>query len=76
MLITELKGLFIYKSMVFSYALFSPEIWCTNSEEIDLHVYGETFHSLYAFELMIQFLAEESFLNMYSDILLNLTHGV
>ena len=65
--------------MVFSYALFLPsrEIWCTNSEVVDLHVHGEKFHSFYAFELMIHFLAEESLLDMYSDdILLNLTPAV
>ena len=62
--------------MVFSYPLFlsSQEIWCTNSEEIDLYVHGKKFHSFHAFELMISFLAEESFLDMYSDdILWNLT---
>ena len=32
-------------------------------------------HSFYAFELMIQFLAED-FINMHSDILMNLTPGV
>ena len=32
--------------------------------------------SFHAFELMIHFLAEEDFLNMHSDILLNLTPGV
>ena len=37
---------------------------------------GKKFHSLYAFELMIDFLAEESFLNMHLDILLNLTPAV
>ena len=37
---------------------------------------GKNFHRLYAFELTIHFLAEESFLNMHSDILLNLTLGV
>ena len=38
---------------------------------------GKTFHSFYTFELMIHFLAEESFLDMYSDdILWNLTPGV
>ena len=47
----------------------SQEIWCTNSEKIDPHVHGETIHSFYAFELMIQFLADKGFLNMNSDIL-------
>ena len=64
--------------MVFSYPLFlsSQENWYTNSEEIDLHVYGKKFRSFYAFELMILFLAEEGFLDMYSDdILWNLTPG-
>ena len=37
---------------------------------------GKNFHSLYAFELMIYFLAEESPFNMHSDVLLNLTPGV
>ena len=46
---------------------FSQEIWCANSEEIHLHVHREKIQSLYAFELMIYFLAEESFLNMHSD---------
>ena len=31
---------------------------------------GKIPHSLYAFESMIHFLAEEIFLNMHSDILL------
>ena len=64
--------------MVFSYQLFlsSQETCGTNSEEIDLHAHAEIFHSFYAFELMIHFLAEESFLDMYSgDILWNLTPG-
>ena len=34
------------------------------------------FHSFYDFELMIHFPAEEDFLNMHLDILLNLTSGV
>ena len=34
------------------------------------------FHSFYTFELMIHFLAEEDFLNMHSDTLLNITFGV
>ena len=51
---------------------FYKEMWCTNSEEIDTHVMGKN-HSFYAFDLMIQFLAEEGFLDMHSDILLNLT---
>ena len=75
-LITELKGMFIYKYMVFSCALFFPRNLVQNSEQIDLHVHGEKFNSLYAFELMIHFLAEESFLNMHSDSLLNVTRGV
>ena len=33
-------------------------------------------NSFYAFELMIHFLAEAGFLNVQSDILLNLTPGV
>ena len=38
---------------------------------------GKKIHSFYAFELMIHFLAEESFLDIYSDdILWNLTPGV
>ena len=37
---------------------------------------GKKVYSFYAFELMIHFLAEEDFLNMHSDILLNLTPGV
>ena len=36
----------------------------------------EKIHSFYAFELMIQFLTEEGFLNMHSDILMNFTPGV
>ena len=44
----------------------------------DLFTYPwEKIHCLYAFELMIHFLAEESFLDIYSDdILWNLTPGV
>ena len=75
----KLEGLFIYKYMVFSYPLFLPsqEIWCTNSEEIDLHFHEKKFHSFYAFELMIHFLAEESFPDMYSDdYYLELTPGI
>ena len=78
-LITKLAGLFIYKYMVFSHSLFLPsqKICCTNSEEIDLHFHWKKFHSFYAFELMIHFLAEESFLDIYSDdILWNLIPGV
>ena len=38
---------------------------------------GKKIYSLHAFELMIHFLAEESFLDMYSDdILWNVTPGV
>ena len=37
---------------------------------------GKKFHSFYAFELIIHFLAEEDFLNMHSDILLNVTPGI
>ena len=54
----------------------TPELWCTNSEEIDLHVNGKNIYSFYAFKLRIQLLAEEGFLNMHSDILLKLTPGV
>ena len=78
-LIKKLEGLFIYKYMVFSHPLFLPsqKICCTNSEEIDLHFHGKKFHSFYAFQLMIHFLAEESFLDVYSDDnLWNLTPGV
>ena len=55
--------------MVFSYPLFLPsqEIWCANLEEIDLHVHGKKIYSFYAFELLMLFLAEERFLDMYSD---------
>ena len=55
---------------------FSQEVWCTNSGEIDLHVHGKEIQSFYASELMIQFLVDEGFLNMHSDILLNLTPTV
>ena len=75
----KLERLFIYKYMVFSHPLFlsSQEIWCTNSEEIDLHVHGKKFHSFYAFELMIHIIVQESLLDMHSDdILWNLTAGV
>ena len=34
------------------------------------------FYSFNAFELMLHFLAEEGFLNMHSDFLLNLSPGV
>ena len=38
---------------------------------------GKKFHSFYAFELMIHFLAEESFLDIYSDdIIWNVTRRV
>ena len=37
---------------------------------------AKIFNTLYAFELTIHFLAEESFLNKHSDILSNLTPGV
>ena len=38
---------------------------------------GKKIHSFYVFELMIHFLAEESFLDIYSDdILRNITPGV
>ena len=47
---------------------FSQETWYTTSEEIDLHVHGKKIYSFYAFELMMQFLAEEVFLNMHADI--------
>ena len=69
---TKLEGSFIYKYMVFSYPLFLPsqEIWCANSEEIDLNVHGKKFYSFYDFELMIVFLGEESFLDMYSNYIL------
>ena len=43
-LITELEGLFIYKYMVFSDALFFPRNLVLKSEEIDLHVHGKKFH--------------------------------
>ena len=45
-------------------------------KKIDLDVHGKKIHRLYAFELMIQFLVEDVFFNMHSDILLNLTPGV
>ena len=54
---------------------FSQEIWCTNSEEIDLYVHEKKINSFYAFQLMIYFLAKEDFLDMHLDILLNLTPG-
>ena len=54
---------------------FSQKVWRANSEEIGLYVHGEKNYSFYAFKLMIQFLAE-GFLNMHSDIVLNLTPGV
>ena len=54
----------------------SLEIWCTNLEEIDLHVHGVKFHGSFAVELMIHFLEEECFLNIHSAILFNLPHGV
>ena len=37
---------------------------------------GKKFRSFYAFEWIIHYLAEEDFLNMHSDILLNLTPEV
>ena len=68
-LIMELEVLFIYKYITFSYAWFSPRNLVHKFRR-------KKFYSLYAFELMILFLAEESFLNMHSYILLNLTSGV
>ena len=44
---------------------FSQEIWCTNSEEIDLHVHGKKIHSFYAFELLMQFLVEEGCIQIF-----------
>ena len=38
----ELEGMIIYKYVVFSYPLFSQEIWWTLSEYINLHVHGKT----------------------------------
>ena len=74
---TEFEGMLIYKYVVFSSPVLSKEIWCIYSEEIDLHLHGKkNFHSFYAFELMIHFLVEEDFLNMHSDIFLNLTPAV
>ena len=74
---TELEGTLIYKYVVLFSPLFSQDIWCTHSEEIDLPVHEKRNYSFfYAFELMIYFLAEEGFLNMHSDILSNLTPGV
>ena len=37
---------------------------------------GKNFPNFYIFELMIYFPAEEDFLNMHSDTLLNITTGV
>ena len=37
---------------------------------------GKKIHSVYAFELMIHSLVEESFLVMHADIILNLTLGI
>ena len=66
-----------YKYMVFSYPLFFPKTSGAQIQKRLIYVcIGKTFHSFYAFELMIHFLAEEDFLNMHSDILLNLTPGV
>ena len=69
-LITEFEELFIYKYMVFSYARFFPR------NLVHKFSMGKKFHSLYPFELMIHFLAKESFLNMHSDFLLSLIPGV
>ena len=67
----------MFHTRAFQLFLPSQEIWCTNSEEIDLHVHGKKFHSFYAFELMIHIIAQESLLDMHSDdILWNLTAGV
>ena len=44
---------------------FSQETWCTNSEEIDLHVHGKKIHSFYAFELLMQFLVEEGCIQIF-----------
>ena len=37
---------------------------------------GKIYHSFYAFELMLHFLAEEGFLNMHSDTLFNVTSEI
>ena len=67
----------MFHTRAFQLFLPSQEIWCTNSEEIDLHVHGKKFHSFYAFELMIHIIVQESLLDMHSDdILWNLTAGV
>ena len=65
----------IYKYVVFSYQLFFWNLmrnfrryWSTWARE--------KIHSFYAFELMIQFLVEEGFLNMHSDILMILIPDV
>ena len=64
--------------MVFSYPFFLPsqEICAQIQKRLIYMPMGKKIHSFYAFELMIHFLAEEDFLNMHSDILLNLTPGV
>ena len=62
--------------MWFSPSRYFPKKFGAHSEKIDLHVHGKKTHSFYAFELMIHFLAEESFLRIHSDILLNLTPGI
>ena len=48
-LMTELEGMLIYKYVALPYPLFSHEICCTNSEEIDLHVYGKNFFIAFMF---------------------------
>ena len=75
----KLEGLFIYKYMVFSYQLFLPakKFDAQIKERLIYMSMGKKFHTFYAFELMIHFLAEESFLDMYSDdIISNVTRGV
>ena len=40
-LMTELEVMLIYKYLAFSFPLFSQEIWCTDSEKIDIHEHGK-----------------------------------
>ena len=58
------------------FLLLSKEMCYTSSEGIDPHVHGKKYYRFYTFELTIHFLAEENFLNIHSDALLNLTSGI
>ena len=77
-LIAELEGM-LSTNMWYSptrnsldYCYF-PKKFGTQLEKELIYMYLEKkFHSFCTFELMLHFLVEEDFLNMHSDILLNI----